>query len=170
MKNNILFVVIIFSTLQLDAQTTDFGTAYQQVTSELTSWDPVRGEWLSKSILAMAKQEAVPERNFPEDLTPFELVNKLPDAKRASILKIVQDNAPISNQREWNAIARIVNRPDCKPVNGRSYGDPHLSSFDGATYSFQTVGEFVLAKSDGDFEIQTRQQAVSEDFSLNTIN
>ena len=168
MKNRLLFCVLLSGIIQLNAQTTDFATAYKQVTTELTSWDPVRGEWLSNSILAMSKQEAVPERNFPEDLTPFELVNKLPDAKRASILKIAQDNAPISNQREWNAISRIVNRPDCKPVSGRSYGDPHLSSFDGATYSFQTVGEFVLAKSEGDFEIQTRQQAVSEDFSLNT--
>jgi hypothetical protein len=168
MKNKLLFGILVGSIMQFNAQTSDFNSAYKQVTTELTSWDPIRGEWLSKSILAMAKQEAVPERNFPEDLTPFELVNKLPDAKRSSILKIAQDNAPVSNQREWNAIARIVNRPDCKPVSGRSYGDPHLSSFDGATYSFQTVGEFVLAKSDGDFEIQTRQQAVSEDFSLNT--
>ena len=168
MKNKLIFGILVGSIMQFNAQTSDFNSAYKQVTTELTSWDPIRGEWLSKSILAMAKQEAVPERNFPEDLTPFELVNKLPDAKRSSILKITQDNAPVSNQREWNAIARIVNRPDCKPVSGRSYGDPHLSSFDGATYSFQTVGEFVLAKSDGDFEIQTRQQAVSEDFSLNT--
>ena len=168
MKNRLLFCVLLSGIIQLNAQTTDFATAYKQVTTELISWDPVRGEWLSNSILAMAKQEAVPERNFPEDLTPFELVNKLPDAKRASILKIAHDNAPVSNQREWNAISRIINRPDCKPVSGRSYGDPHLSSFDGATYSFQTVGEFVLVKSEGDFEIQTRQQAVSEDFSLNT--
>ncbi|OJJ20753.1 hypothetical protein BI308_20390 [Roseofilum reptotaenium AO1-A] len=53
---------------------------------------------------------------------------------------------------------------------GSSYGDPHLVTFDGFRYSFQTVGEFILAKSvGGDFEVQTRQGAIpGRDVSLNT--
>lgn len=52
---------------------------------------------------------------------------------------------------------------------GTSYGDPHLITFDGHRYSFQTVGEFVLAKStDGYFEVQTRQAPVSRSLSLNS--
>ena len=53
---------------------------------------------------------------------------------------------------------------------GRSYGDPHLISFDGFRYSFQTVGEFVLAQSsDGQFVVQTRQaQVPQQQLSLNT--
>jgi hypothetical protein len=44
-----------------------------------------------------------------------------------------------------------------------------LNSFDGATYSFQTVGEFVLARSnENKFEVQTRQEPQRDDFSLNT--
>jgi len=43
--------------------------------------------------------------------------------------------------------------------SGTTYGDPHLVTFDGATYNFQQVGEFVLTKSTvDDFEIQVRQQ------------
>ncbi|NJM47563.1 MAG: hypothetical protein HC860_16505 [Alkalinema sp. RU_4_3] len=44
---------------------------------------------------------------------------------------------------------------------GKSYGDPHIITFDGYRYSFQTIGEFTLVKSnDEDFEIQVRQSAV----------
>lgn len=53
---------------------------------------------------------------------------------------------------------------------GRSYGDPHLITFDGYRYSFQTVGEFTLVKSrDGAFEVQVRQGPVpGRQLSLNT--
>jgi hypothetical protein len=50
-----------------------------------------------------------------------------------------------------------------------SYGDPHLITFDGYRYSFQTVGEFILAKSsDRVFEVQTRQSPVNRSLSLNS--
>lgn len=47
-------------------------------------------------------------------------------------------------------------RPYCASGNcGRSWGDPHLVTFDGVSYSFQAVGEFVLLRTD-DLEIQAR--------------
>ncbi len=54
-------------------------------------------------------------------------------------------------------------------TTGTSYGDPHLITFDGFRYSFQTVGEYILAKSlSGDFELQTRQAPVpGRQLSLN---
>ncbi|MBW4651490.1 MAG: VWD domain-containing protein [Kaiparowitsia implicata GSE-PSE-MK54-09C] len=51
-----------------------------------------------------------------------------------------------------------------------SYGDPHIISFDGLRYSFQTVGEFVLMQSaDRLFDVQARQSRMpGRDLSLNT--
>lgn len=52
---------------------------------------------------------------------------------------------------------------------GKSYGDPHLITFDGLSYSFQTVGEFILVKSnDGKFEVQVRHAPVNSSLSLNS--
>ena len=56
-------------------------------------------------------------------------------------------------------------------AQGRSYGDPHINTFDGFHYGFQTVGEFILTHSgDRTFEVQTRQAGVPDrsNLSLNT--
>ncbi|MBE9063706.1 VWD domain-containing protein [cf. Phormidesmis sp. LEGE 11477] len=74
--------------------------------------------------------------------------------------------------------AKAQNSPFCESsqatedlIQGRSYGDPHISTFDGFNYSFQTVGEFILTHSrDRAFEVQTRQAKVPnrDNLSLNT--
>lgn len=53
---------------------------------------------------------------------------------------------------------------------GASYGDPHLITFDGFRYSFQTVGEFLLSQSqDEKFVVETRQaQVPGQELTLNT--
>ncbi|MEM8806650.1 MAG: VWD domain-containing protein [Cyanobacteria bacterium P01_G01_bin.38] len=56
-------------------------------------------------------------------------------------------------------------------VQGRSYGDPHIQTFDGFHYGFQTVGEFILTHGrDRNFEVQARQAQVPNrnSLSLNT--
>ncbi|WP_204139289.1 VWD domain-containing protein [Halomicronema sp. CCY15110] len=52
--------------------------------------------------------------------------------------------------------------PLSEPVQGRSYGDPHINTYDGLHYSFQLVGEFILTQAeDAGFEVQARQKAVA---------
>ena len=62
-------------------------------------------------------------------------------------------------------------RPPGPSIGGESTGDPHMTSFDGFHYDFQTVGEFTLVRSTSDdFEMQTRQAVAgtSTSSSLNT--
>jgi hypothetical protein len=55
-------------------------------------------------------------------------------------------------------------------ARGTSFGDPHIITYDGYRYSFQTVGEFLLSQStDGQFKVQVRQQPVpGRQLSMNT--
>jgi len=62
----------------------------------------------------------------------------------------------------------------CEPrppssASGSSHGDPHIRTLDGLAYSFQTIGEYVLTRGAGGFEVQTRQgRAGAQPVSLNT--
>lgn len=151
-----------------------FTKDFEIVRKELVSWDPVRGEWLSSSLVAMTKNEPIPDRMFPEDFTPLEMLKVVPASTRNAIAETAtsQSNnnaATAADRQSWTQVSSVLQRANCKPVMGRTYGDPHLSSFDGASYSFQTVGEFVLVKSSsGNMEVQTRQRAQTDDISLNT--
>jgi von Willebrand factor type D domain/Heterokaryon incompatibility protein Het-C len=71
-----------------------------------------------------------------------------------------------SNLEAVKALMGITKQPE---QVGSSYGDPHLITFDGFRYSFQTAGEFVLARSqDGYFTVQARQTPISSSLSLNS--
>ncbi|MFN6014134.1 MAG: VWD domain-containing protein, partial [Flavobacteriales bacterium] len=174
MKKTILLIgILTLTSAESFGQNDRFKENFQLVKNELVKWEPIRGEWLASSLYAMSNKQPVPDRTFPENLTPAEMWRLVPEGNRSSVNRIVTENQRVATdttgRNEWNQVASVVNLPNCKPVSGRTYGDPHLSSFDGASYSFQTVGEFVLAKSDlGNFEIQARQQPQTDDFSLNT--
>jgi choice-of-anchor C domain-containing protein len=52
-----------------------------------------------------------------------------------------------------------VAAPVCGPVCGTTWGDPHLHTFDGATYDLQLAGELVATRSTtDDYQVQVRQQ------------
>ena len=175
MKKILLFILCFkaSSSVFLQSSTND---SFESIKSELISWDPVRGEWLSSSIKAISEGKDIPDRTFPEDFTPYEMLTLVSEAKRKNILEIatrnVTSNSTINsggNSQNWNLIQLLINHTFCSWINGRSFGDPHLISFDKANYSFQTVGEFVLSKSTKHlFEIQCRQRSQTESFSLNS--
>ncbi len=174
MRKSYLLVVSFMAFLGTSFGQSDdaFSKNFNPIRAELEEWDPIRGPWLSSSLEAMSKQEPIPDRTFPEDITPGQMVAALPENTRASIEQIAMKNTTGSEveQTQWNEVRRVVVRPGagCARRTARTYGDPHLVTFDGARYSFQTVGEYVLAKSTSGFEVQARQKASGDDFSLNS--
>jgi len=144
----------------------------EQIRKELTDWDPVRGAWLAESMDAIANDKPIPDRTFPEQFTPSEMFASVPTERQNNIRgRITQNtqNAPEGQRQTWDRVNTFASRPNCRLTSGRTYGDPHISTFDGKNFSFQTVGEFVLARSaDGKFEVQSRQGPQSDQVSVNT--
>lgn len=168
MKSFYILLTFLVASASLFAQiATD-----PKITKELTDWDPVRGQWLAESMQAVASNQVVPDRTFPEQFTPSEMFSQVPVDRQQIIRDRIQENqqnAAPTEQQNWDRMNRFVNRPSCNLTMGRTYGDPHIKTFDGKTFSFQTVGEFVLAKStDGNLEVQARQKPQSDEISLNT--
>ncbi len=85
------------------------------------------------------------------------------------IQEIIVD-VPIEGQLKYPSKEPLQEKREGRELkSGKSWGDPHLITFDGLSYNFQTVGEFILAKSkDGDVEVQTRQTPVNSNLSLNS--
>lgn len=167
-----LFASIFLASSMSFAQGDSFEQSYNPIKKELEEWDPIRGPWLASSLEAISNDQEIPDRTFPEDITPAQMVAVLPDNTRSSIERVAVASTGGSerDQTRWTKIRRVIVRPNvgCGTRTARSYGDPHIRTFDGARYSFQTVGEFVLTKSANGVEVQTRQQPMSNDFSLNT--
>jgi hypothetical protein len=173
-KSYLIVFAIIFGSntstiFAQDQLTKDFAP----IKNELQSWDPVRGEWLAESMLAISRKQPIPDRTFPEDFTPAEMYRMVPSTSRDRIASSVNANrtnqANTLNGEVWTQMSDMISRSNCQPLTGRSYGDPHLSTFDGKSFSLQTVGEFILAQSlNGQVQVQTRQRPEGEDFSLNT--
>jgi len=55
-------------------------------------------------------------------------------------------------------------------ADATSVGDTHLTTFDGLYYDFQAFGDFVLAQSGSDFEVQTRQQPGPPQYPNTAVN
>ncbi|WP_341532278.1 VWD domain-containing protein (plasmid) [Nostoc sp. UHCC 0302] len=87
-----------------------------------------------------------------------------------ALMGMLDENIP-SKSKENPCKSKPDNQKQkkCELKEGKSYGDPHLITFDGLKYSFQTVGEFILVKSnDDDLEVQVRQTPVNSSLSLNS--
>ena len=146
MKKHVTFFGL-FALLALGSanaqEKANFGTDFQSIRNEMVAWDAVRGEWLAQSMEAMANKRPTPDRNFPEEYTPAEMFSAMPGTTQDKVRSHIQRLSTTSDstsRAQWARLSSFTSRtPDCKPVMGRTYGDPHLKSFDGATYSFQTV-------------------------------
>ncbi|SFT55887.1 von Willebrand factor type D domain-containing protein [Lishizhenia tianjinensis] len=162
------------TTQQVTPTETQFKEELKAVNTVLIDWDMIRGEWMANNLSNIAFNRPLSERTFTEDFTVAEFVDFMPEDKRESIQKIIaenledQDTGRVSTQNQWRVMERTFGKVKCSTTSGRTYGDPHISTFDGKSYSFQTVGEFVLSKSTRtSFEVQSRQKASTSDVSLN---
>lgn len=172
MKKSVLFLAgfcLLFNSAFGQAPS----AAFAPIKDHLERWDDIRGAWLAAAIQALAANKQVPDRTFPEDFTPYEMLSMIPAKERQDLRQIVLENQRVattgsSSTTDIGLFTAMLEHSFCSRTFGRSYGDPHLKSYDRATYSFQTVGEFVLSKhSNGLFEVQTRQRAQDDNFSLN---
>jgi len=79
---------------------------------------------------------------------------------------------PVNAQSEIDDLYCVANADPLEDaVQGRSYGDPHINTYDGLHYSFQMAGEFILTKDQANsFEVQARQKPVAgrDGVSLNS--
>lgn len=70
-----------------------------------------------------------------------------------------------------DAFCTVSSGPLANPVQGRSYGDPHIQTYDGLSYAFHLLGEFDLTQTQsGNFKVQARQKrlASNNNVSLNS--
>ena len=167
------FGFIITSLTFVYSQDTKLVKEYDEIKTELVQWDSVRGEWLSNSLLEMAQNNPIPERTFPEDFTPFEMYSVIPFDRKEKLRTISDsrrnDPTMAQNSTLWLFVSEFFSRSTCRTTSGRTYGDPHFSSFDGNSFSLQSVGEFTLVQSQtGYVNVQARQTANGGDFSFNT--
>ena len=91
MKRILPIVGLILTSVSTSfSQGDKFTQDFQPVRAELTKWDPIRGEWLASSLVAMAHKEAIPDRTFPEDLTPVDMLRLVPESNRTIINQVVR--------------------------------------------------------------------------------
>lgn len=160
-----------------DPNEMQFREEMKPLNTVLMEWDMVRGEWMAENLVNMAYKRPLTPKPFEENFTLAELVDFLPKKDKDRVQTIISQRISASSQntplrktssREWLIMQKTFGTVGCKPISGRTYGDPHINTLDGKSYSFQTVGEFVLSKSrTSTFEVQTRQKASSTSVSLN---
>ncbi|MFM8964547.1 MAG: hypothetical protein ACKOGD_11975 [Sphingomonadales bacterium] len=149
MKKNILYLLVLSMSTSFAFGLTP-SPAFAPIKEHLERWDDIRGAWLAVAIQAIAANKQVPDRTFPEDFTPYELLSMLPVKERQDLRQMILENqrvATTNNQStDIGMFSTMLEHTFCSRTFGRSYGDPHLKSYDRATYSFQTVGEFVFVQ------------------------
>ena len=114
--------------------------------------------------------------NGAEQPNTIENLSQIPESDlnqvNFQIINEILNNKIVLNEQEiefWSVFKKIINLPFAEVHIGKTYGDPHIVTFDGYRYSFQTVGEYTLCTNKkGNFDIQVRQEAVNESVSLNT--
>lgn len=140
------------------------------------SWDSNKGPWLYESMGSILLQEEMPERPESMNKTTYELLSEMTDHRKNRILRAA--SVALEEEKEnaeedqiaffWDDFSQLIRSTDCEVRHGRSNGDPHMTTFDGEKYDFQTAGEYWLTRSKrNNFEVQTRQVRHNSKISVN---
>ena len=86
MKNYTIHFIFCFLSLSFTSSSqSTFENEFTSVKMELSKWDPIRGEWLANSIIALADKKSIPDRTFPEEFTPYQMATMIPLEQRRGI-------------------------------------------------------------------------------------
>lgn len=140
----------------------------------LLAWNKDKGVWLYESINSLVMEEQHPERERGVQKTVYEYLSEMSDNRRKRLLSSAEvsreEEREMTNSEDlyWTRWIEIIELVDCQVSQGRSNGDPHMSTFDGERYDFQTAGEYMLTESTvNNFYIQTRQVRHNDKISVN---
>lgn len=140
----------------------------------LLAWNQDKGLWLYESINSLVMMEPHPERERGFQKTVFEYLSEMSDHRKERLINSA--NVSLEREREetqsedlyWTRWIEIIELTVCEVRHGRSNGDPHMQTFDGEKYDFQTAGEYMLTESTvNNFYIQTRQVKHNDNISVN---
>ena len=142
----------------------------------MTAWDEDEGEWLYESMASIVMNDAQPMRQASVNNTTFELLQKMDDGRVDRIERVANTN--LENERNsspedqstyyWEEWMRLLRSADCDMSSANSNGDPHMKSFDGEKFDFQTAGDYLLTSSNNqNFMIQTQQVRHNDKISVN---
>lgn len=140
------------------------------------AWDENEGPWLYESMGTLVMGEQHPERPMAVNNTTFELLQKMDDNRIKRVERIAETE--LENERNgsstdqnrfyWEEWLRLLRSSNCDMSDSRSSGDPHMTTFDGEKYDFQTAGDYLLTSSSNEnFLIQTQQVRHDEKISVN---
>lgn len=142
----------------------------------MTAWDDQEGPWLYESMAAIVMKDTHPIRPAAVSSTTFELIQKMDHGRVERVERVAETQ--LENERNtsrgdretyyWEEWLRLLRSADCEMSSSSSNGDPHLKSYDGEKYDFQTAGDYLLTSSNDEmFMIQTQQVRHNENISVN---
>jgi len=140
----------------------------------MTAWSKAEGPWLYESMATLVMKSDHPERPENVNNTTFELLQQMDDQRRERIVRAA--NRELENERNtarlenyyWEEWLRLFESAGCQRSESSSNGDPHMRTYDGEKYDFQTAGDYMLTSSkDERFMIQTQQVRHSDKVSVN---
>lgn len=135
----------------------------------LSEWEGTQGNYVYEGISSLILGTPYPARPISVHKTAFELLHAMSDEKIHTLEQIMQANREEGNTATYtNEWLNYLRASRCDYRKGRSYGDPHMRTFNGKSYDFQLSGNFLLAASqDGRFSVQSQMKRANQNVSLN---